>query len=250
MKVLILAAGYATRLYPRTRNFPKPLLKVNRKPIIQYLIEKLDKVDGISEVIVVTNSRFYRNFAQWKKKIKSRNPIVIVNDLTKTPQERLGAVGDMDLVFRKNDFEDDFLVLGGDNFFQEPLGAFVKASLKNSPSITLGVRDIGNKLEASHFGVVSLGRNNLVTNFQEKPKKPGTSLIAMCLYYFPKQSLGLIREYLKGPKNSCDAAGSYIRWLTKRSRVYSFGFKNFWFDIGHIYTYEKVKRLAKGEIAS
>jgi glucose-1-phosphate thymidylyltransferase len=250
MKVLILAAGYGTRLYPRTKNFPKPLLKVNRKPIIQYLIDKLDSIDGISEVIVVTNARFYKNFTDWKKRVKARNRIVIANDLTKTPHDRLGAIGDMDFVFEKNDFDDDFLVLGGDNFFQEPLGGFIKAALKNRPFVTIGVRDIGNRLEAGHFGVVGLAGNNLVKNFQEKPKNPKTSLIAMCLYYFPRQSLGLIKEYLKDPRNSRDAAGSYIKWLTKEYRVYGFRFKNFWFDIGHIYTYEKAKRLAKGEIVS
>jgi glucose-1-phosphate thymidylyltransferase len=246
MKVLILAAGYGTRLYPHTKNFPKPLLKVNRKPIIQYLTDKLENISGISKIIVVTNGRFFNNFANWQKGLKLRNKICIINDLTRSPKDKLGAIGDMFLVFDKEGFDDDYLVLGGDNFFDEPLGDFVFSAKEKAPAITIGVCDIKNKQEARHYGVVSLSRNNRIVSFQEKPAHPKSSIIAMCLYYFPKKTVGLIKKYLADPKNSKDAVGSYINWLSKNKTVYGFIFRDAWFDIGHVHTYNKIKELTKG----
>ena len=130
MKALILAAGYATRLYPYTKNFPKPLLEVNQKPIIEYLTEKLEGLPGLSEILVVTNGRFYPYFEKWKKTLKTGKKIRIVNDLTQSPEDRLGAIGDMNFVFGKFGFNDDYLVIGGDNFFQEPLSKFVREASK------------------------------------------------------------------------------------------------------------------------
>ncbi len=250
MKALILAAGYATRLYPYTKNFPKPLLEVNKKPIIDYLVAKLEKVTGLSEIIVVTNSRFFHNFESWRKDLKSSKKIRIFNDRTQSPRDRLGAIGDMNFVFFKAGFNEDYLVIGGDNFFKEPLSRFVARSKANPGSVTIGVCDIKKKSEASNYGVVKLDRSGRVTDFQEKPPRPASSLVAMCLYYFPRSQVGLIRDYLKDPANNSDAAGAYIGWLTKREKVSAVVFRNYWVDIGHIQTYEKVSKITKtkGEI--
>jgi glucose-1-phosphate thymidylyltransferase len=67
MKCIILAAGYATRLYPLTKNKPKPLLDVAGKPILEHILEKVSKVTDINEVFIVTNDRFYPCFIEWKK---------------------------------------------------------------------------------------------------------------------------------------------------------------------------------------
>jgi glucose-1-phosphate thymidylyltransferase len=246
MKVLILAAGYATRLYPHTKNFSKPLLRINKKPIIEYLTDKLESIDGICEIIVVTNDRFFNDFRRWRDGLSRKNKVTIVNDLTRSPKEKLGAIGDMNLVFDKKRSADDFLILGGDNFFAEPLDGFILQARKNAPAITIGVCDIKNKKEAGNYGVVGLGRNSRIINFQEKPAHPESSLIAMCLYYFPRQALDFIKKYLDNPKNPKDAVGSYINWLSKNKTVYAFIFKSFWFDIGHLHTYKKVKELTKG----
>ncbi len=246
MKILILAAGYGTRLYPYTKNFPKSLLKVNKKPIIQYLTDKLENINGISKIIVVTNGRFFNYFRNWEKGLNSRNKICIVNDLTRSPKDKLGAIADMNLVFDKEGCADDFLVLGGDNYFFEPLDDFVLQAQRKTPAISIGVCDIKNKQEARHYGVVSLSRNNRVVSFQEKPAHPESSLIAMCLYYFPKKTVGLIKKYLNDPRNSKDAVGSYINWLSKNKTVYGFIFKDAWFDIGHVHTYNRIKELTKG----
>jgi glucose-1-phosphate thymidylyltransferase len=247
MKVLILAAGYGTRLYPYTKNFPKPLLEVNKKPIIGYLADKLSVIPGISKIIVVTNARFFDNFMDWREGLKQRGKIKVFNDLTLTPKEKLGAIGDMDLVFKTEGFDDDFLVIGGDNFFKEPLDGFISYARKRKNAVTIGVCDIKDKKEARNFGVVSLDRMGLVKQFQEKPARPASSLIGMCLYYFPKGRNILIKKYLRDPKNPKDAAGSYIKWLSINTKVYGFVFKDSWFDIGRIDTYNKVKQITKGD---
>jgi glucose-1-phosphate thymidylyltransferase len=245
MKALILAAGYATRLYPYTKNFPKPLLEVNKKPIIEYLIEKLEELSGLSEILVVTNGRFCSYFKKWKKTLKNRKKIRIINDLTQSPEDRLGAIGDMNFVFNKLGFNDDYLVIGGDNFFEETLGKFVGSASKNPEAVTIGVCDIKNKAEARRYGVVAINKNRRINEFWEKPAKPKSSLVAMCLYYFPASQVGYIREYLSDPANHSDAAGAYIGWLTRNKRVNAVVFKNYWVDIGSIHTYEKVNKITK-----
>ena len=112
MKSLILAAGYGTRLYPYTKNYPKSLLKVNNRPIIEYLLDKLEGLNDLSKILIVTNDRFYKHFDDWRQKLKIKNRVKIVNDCTQTVEEKLGAIRDMELVFREEGFSEDFLVLG------------------------------------------------------------------------------------------------------------------------------------------
>jgi glucose-1-phosphate thymidylyltransferase len=245
MKALILAAGYATRLYPYTKNFPKPLLEVNQKPIIEYLTEKLEKLSNLSEILVVTNGRFCPYFEKWKKTLKTRKKIRIINDLTQSPEDRLGAIGDMNFVFGKAGFKDDYLVIGGDNFFKEPLAKFVATARKNSRAVTIGVCDIKKRSEARSYGVVKLDKKRRISEFWEKPAEPKSSLVAMCLYYFPASQVGFIKEYLSDPNNHSDAAGAYIGWLTKNKNVRAVVFKNYWIDIGSIQTYKKVNKISK-----
>ncbi|MFH0827757.1 MAG: nucleotidyltransferase family protein [Candidatus Omnitrophota bacterium] len=243
MKALILAAGYATRLYPYTKNFPKPLLEIDNKPIIEYLVEKLNRLDCFSEIIIVTNARFYSHFEKWKKNLKYRGKIRLINDLTRNSRDRLGAVGDMNLVFNKAGCDDDYLVIGGDNFFQEALSGFVKQAKGQPEAVTIGVCDVKKKSKARNYGVVKIGKDNRVVNFWEKPARPQSSLVAMCLYYFPCSQVGLIKEYQGNPAHSLDAAGAYIGWLIKQyNNVKGVLFKDYWVDIGDIHTYEKVSK--------
>ena len=245
MKVLILAAGYGTRLYPRTRYFPKPLLKVGNKPMINYLLKNIEKLNGISRIIVVTNDRFFKQFKDWGKSLNMRYPIHIVNDLTQSPEDKLGAIGDMHFVFNHEGFNENFLVLGGDNLFKGSLVDFMHFAKSKQPSVSVGVFDIKNKTQARHYGVVRLDRKNRIIEFSEKPSRPKSSLVAMCLYYFPQGKARLIEEYLQDSLNSRDTTGSFIDWLSGEDKVYGFKFCDFWFDIGHAHTYQKVERLFK-----
>ena len=245
MKVLILAAGYGTRLYPYTRNYPKPLLKIKKKPIINYLLDKIKELDGITGIIVVTNDRFFKQFRAWKDSLKRKFPIRIINDLTTSPQDRLGAVGDMYFTFDKEGFTGDFLVMGGDNFFKGSLLDFMHFARGKHPFVTVGLFDIEDKHQACHYGVVSIDKKNRIVKLCEKPSRPKSSLVAMCLYYFPQGKLRLIKRYLENPSNSRDTTGTYISWLSAKDKVYGFKFSNFWFDIGHLHTYKKVENLLK-----
>ena len=247
MKVLILAAGYGTRLYPHTKYSPKPLLEIDKRPIINHLLDKLEELNDISRIVVVTNDRFFKHFQIWKDSIKTKYPICLLNDLTTNPQDKLGAIGDMHFAFSKEGFVDDFLVLGGDNLFKGSLFDFIHFAERKSPYTTIGLFDIKNKRDACHYGVVSLDRENRIVELCEKPSKPKSSLVAMCLYYFPKEKVQLIEEYINNPLNCRDTAGTYINWLSSEDKVYGFIFKDSWFDIGHIDIYKKAKKALKNK---
>jgi glucose-1-phosphate thymidylyltransferase len=240
MKALILAAGYATRLYPITRKYPKSLLEVNGQPIINHIIDSLRPEKDIDEIIVITNSKFLNFFKKWKSGFCTKIKLTLIDDETEDNETRLGAIGDMDFAIEKNRIKDDLLVIGGDNLFGKEVVDFLKfAKEKRNPSI--GVYDIKDLSSATHYGVVNLDRFKRIINFQEKPKRPRSSLVAMCLYYFPRENLSLIKGYLGNRSKSSDATGLYIDWLRKKLPVYGFVFKSFWFDIGSHQSYNHAK---------
>lgn len=242
MKVLILAAGYGTRLYPQTKNFPKPLLKIDNKPLITYLVEKTQELKGVSRIIVVCNNHFFWRFQAWKNRLRPKRPIRLLNDLSTSPQDKLGSIGDMYFSFRKENFRGDFLVLGGDNFFSDSLSGFVSFAKARKPAITIGLFDIRDKSKAKRFGVVSINKTARVVKFWEKPQRAATSLVATCLYYLPQEKISLIKKYLSRPGQSRDTAGSYIKWLIHRDKVYGYTFKNLWADIGNKDAYNALTR--------
>ena len=229
MKALILAAGYATRLYPLTKKYPKPLLEVKGRPIINYIIEKIELVSGIDEIYIVTNSKFISDFRKWAKTVKK---ITLVDDLTKDNQDRLGAIGDIQFVINKKKIREDLLVVGGDNLFSGSLQGFLDAAKKNIAPTGLGLYRLKRKNDASRYGVVKLDKLKRVISFMEKPAHPQSNLVAMCLYYIAKSYLNLINVYLHEEKRKTDATGSYIAWLKDKVDVYGYVFSGSWFDIG------------------
>jgi glucose-1-phosphate thymidylyltransferase len=232
MKALILAAGYATRLYPLTREYPKPLLLVKGRPIISYIVDKLNAVYAIDEIYVVTNSKFIRFFRSWKKSVKSPKKITLVDDRTKNNQDRLGAIGDINFVIEKKKVRDDLLVVGGDNLFSVSLKGFLGSARKNMRFVNIGLYRLKQQKDASRYGVAKLDNQKKVISFEEKPRHPQSCLVAMCLYFIPKDYLGLMREYIQGRKHKIDATGGYIAWLKDKVDVYGYIFKGYWFDIG------------------
>jgi len=232
VKALILAAGYATRLYPLTKKYPKPLLEVKGRPIIDYIIDKLGSLRGINEIYVVTNNKFIPDFRKWAKTVDSPKKITLVNDLSKSNQDRLGAIGDVDFVISQKKIREDLLVVGGDNLFNGSLKIFLAAAKRNIASVSLGLYRLKHKKDASRYGVVQLDKSKRVIGFKEKPRHPQSNLVAMCLYYIPKNHLNLINLYLQDGKRKTDATGSYIAWLKDRADVYGCIFSGSWFDIG------------------
>src|SRR3989338_4550703 len=197
MKALILAAGYGTRLYPLTINQPKPLLLVSNQPMINFVLKKVAEIKEIDEVFVVSNDKFFALFRHWAAKVESsfkHLKITVINDGSKSPKDRLGAIGDIHFVIEKRKVKEDLLVVGGDNLFNFGLKDFIKFALRHSPGVSLGLIDIRNKREATKFGVVDLDRSRRLKSFLEKPELPPSTLIAMCLYFLPVKSLQRIEE--------------------------------------------------------
>jgi glucose-1-phosphate thymidylyltransferase len=234
MKALILAAGYGTRLASVIKDTPKPLIPVGKRPLIDYVADQLTHIKSLSEIVVVSNNVFTPQFQKWAAGRSTRTcPIRIVNDMTNTPEERLGSVGDIRFVWQKETSLQDWLIIGGDNLFDGDLSCFVDYAISKSPAISIGVYDIHDIQAATKFGVLALDTDQKVVSFQEKPKEPASSLITMCLYYFPQQTIGYLGEYLSESK-AVDAAGSYIKWLSEKKNVYGFQFSGKWYDIGSI----------------
>jgi len=244
LKALILAAGYATRLYPLTKDFPKPLLEVDGRPIISYILDKISRIRDIDEVFIVTNSKFYPVFKNWLSGFNFAGKITLVDDLTRSNKDRRGAIGDINFVLRKKRIKDDLLIIGGDNLFSSSLSGFIRFAASRKPSITIGVYRLKNLKDAVKYGVVKADRQGRITEFTEKPQRPDSRLVAMCLYYLPSARLELVKKYMDiAGKN--DATGRYIAWVNGMDRVYSFMFKGKWYDIGdHKYLNSAKKNFA------
>jgi len=243
MKALILAAGYATRLYPLTKDMPKPLLDVAGKPIIDYIIDKIKAVKAIDEVVIVSNNKFSAQFKAWlDNKPKETLKYKLVNDGSNTVEDRLGAVGDIDLSIKECAVKDDLLIVAGDNLFDFNLNDFIAFSRKNSPYHAICLYHDENQLtDLSRFGIVQVDSNSMVTDFEEKPKAPKSRFIATCVYFIPKQKVHLIDAYMK-QGNHRDTPGSYIKWLTKQDRVYGNVCNGTWFDLGDVDALKEASR--------
>jgi glucose-1-phosphate thymidylyltransferase len=240
MKVIILAAGYATRLYPLTLEQPKSLLDIGNKKMIEYIISKIDQVKQVNEIFIVSNDKFYNNFLEWAQNYKSRKPIKIINDGTKSNQDRLGAVGDIRYVIEAEKIDDDVLVIAGDNLFEFSLKDFYDF-FEEKNSCVVALYDIKEKEKASKkFGVVLIDNTNKIIEFEEKPAEPKTSLVSTACYIFSKEDMSLLKKCLD-ESVALDNLGDFIKWLIKKKDVYGFVFDDMWFDIGSPEQLEEVK---------
>ncbi len=243
MKVIILAAGYATRLYPLTLDTPKCLLSVGGQSILDALCHKISALGEVDEVIVITNAKFYGKLKSWKKKAPLRVPVRILNDGTLSNETRLGAIGDLSFAIKECGIHDDILMLASDNLFEEDLQGFLEFSIKNKGAVSVALHDIRDpKLAANRYGVLEVNAEKEVVSIEEKPAHPKSSLIGMGVYYFPKSTLEWVREYLKD-KEAKDAPGHYIRWLVGRVKIFGFTFSGMWYDIGDLAALEEANKI-------
>lgn len=228
MKVVVLAAGYATRLQPLTDTIPKPLLPVGGRPIVDWILENARAVPEIDAVHLVTNSRFAGQFGVWAAPLD----VVVHDDGTSTNEDRLGAVGDLQLAIERGGIDDDLLVVAGDNLFDYRLGDFVAAWRRHEAASAVAVYDCGDLELATHYGVVELGEDDRIEYFIEKPDDPPSTLAATATYLYPRAHLPFIRRYLD-EGHAPDQAGSLVAWLYSREPVYGYRFAGEWFDIGN-----------------
>ena len=231
MEAIILAAGYATRLYPLTKDKPKPLLEIGGKPIIERIMKKLFGIDSLSGIYIITNSKFEKHFRQWLKGFSAEKPIEIINDGTTSNDDRLGALGDINYAISVKNIDSDILVIAGDNLFELNLAEAANYFRKRNSNVIVlhDVKDIGL---AKQYGIVEV-ENELVTNFEEKPASPKSTLASTGIYFFQRRTIGLIKKYL-AQGNNPDKTGNFIEWLYKREKVHSFVTDRKWYDIGSL----------------
>ena len=230
MKAIILAAGYATRLYPLTENFPKPLLPVGGKAILDWLVE--DLWDSVEQFIVVTNHKFVREFEKWAESRK----IVVIDDGTETNETRLGAVKDIQLA--AEGLKDDVLVMAGDNVLTFSLVPFISYGKASGTSCVMCHEE--NRLAAlQKTAVITTDPEGLITSYEEKPREPKGNLAVPPFYYFRAEDLARIQEALE---DGCgyDAPGSFAAWLSTTTPMHAWKMPGVRYDIGDLESYRKV----------
>lgn len=244
MKVIILAAGYATRLYPLTLTQPKPLLPVAGQPMIDYVLDNLAPIGGLDKVFVVTNAKFAGHFERWAADYRTaKQPLdfEVINDGSTDDSNKLGAIGDLNLVLTRKSLDDDLVVVAGDNLFSEPLTGFGRLC-RGLTSPVLGVYDVGTLEQAKKYGVVEVDDGGRIISFVEKPPQPQSTLIGIALYYYPRVCLPLIRQYV-AEGNNPDQPGRLIQWLYPRMPVLTWPVPGLWYDIGSKETLEEANRI-------
>ena len=241
MKCIILAAGYATRLYPLTKNTAKPLLKVGDKSILDHIIEKVERVEVVNEVFIVTNDKFYPDFVHWALGYRGKKSIKVINDETTTNDNRLGAIADIQYVIDDVELDDDLLVLAGDNLFDFELVDFVEF-YERTGADCITTHELDDVEEIKRTGVIELNENGIVTSFEEKPKEPKSNLAVPPFYIYERETVPLIAQYLAEGENP-DAPGNFIPWLVERKDVYAYQFTGKRYDIGTVESYEKVQGM-------
>ncbi|MAE42542.1 hypothetical protein CMO93_02115 [Candidatus Woesearchaeota archaeon] len=242
MDAILLVAGYAIRLYPLTENTPKPLLKVAGKPIVEHILTKLEQIDEINKIYIVTNDKFESHFTKWLHNFDAKKPIEIINDGTKTNEDRLGALGDINYIIKNKNIERDLIVVAGDNLFELELQEVVNIFKKtNHNSIVL--HDVKDLELAKHYGVVEV-KDKIVTHFEEKPTSPKSTLVSTGIYLFPKTTIDLIEKYIVQGNNP-DKTGDFIEWLHKRENIYAYVTDKIWYDIGSLEQLEQANKNFK-----
>ncbi|MFY9622601.1 MAG: nucleotidyltransferase family protein [Pyrinomonadaceae bacterium] len=244
MKLIVLAAGYATRLYPLTLNQPKPLLPVAGRPMIEHVLDCLKPIKEIDHVYVVTNEKFSGHFEEWANQYEADHaglPITVVNDHSTDDSNKLGAIGDMHLVITQTNIDDDILVVAGDNLFSKPLEGFSEfCKARNAP--VLGVYDVGDFKEVKKYLAIEVDQEDRIIFANEKPENPKSTLIGIALYFYPGWSLASINQYF-AEGNNPDQPGLLIQWLYPRKSVYVWRVPGIWFDIGSSETLEQASDI-------
>jgi glucose-1-phosphate thymidylyltransferase len=244
VKLIALGAGYATRLYPLTLNQPKPLLPVAGKPMIEHVLDNLATVGGLDHIFLVTNDKFATHFSVWSEEFQRAHaglPITIINDRSTDDSNKLGAIGDIDLVLRSAEIDDDVIIVGGDNLFSISLEEFGDYSRERNTPV-LGVYDVGHLEEIKKYNAIEIDSEGRITFFEEKPAHPKSTLTGIALYFYPKWTLPLIRQYL-AEGNNPDQPGRLVQWMYQRTPFYVWRVPGIWFDVGSKETLEEANRI-------
>ncbi|MBR4961228.1 MAG: nucleotidyltransferase family protein [Clostridia bacterium] len=242
MKCLILAAGYATRLYPLTENFPKPLLLVGEKTILDWLVDDLASSGKIDAFIVVSNHRYVGSFEEWSR-TKTQN-ITVLDDGSTENDNRLGAVKDIQFAVERCQIDEDLLVIAGDNVLDFSLNRLLEYAEEKKTSCILRYYENDEK-KLPRCGVVTVAEDDLVLEMTEKSPTPATHWCCPPFYYYIRKDVHRVRE---GIESGCgtDAPGSYLSWLCGQTRIHAMVMPGSRYDIGNMESYRHVQTVYKG----
>lgn len=243
MKCLILAAGYATRLYPLTENFPKPLLEVAGKTILDWLIDDMARTGLVDEYIVISNHKFAHIFEEWAA-AHDKVKITVLDDGTTSNDNRLGAVRDIQFAIEQLHLDDDLLVMAGDNLLDFSMGEFIRYAADKKATCVMSYY-VADKARLQKSGVAELDADRRIVSMVEKPAEPKSNWCVPAFYCYTREDSHLIS---KGIECGCgvDAPGSFIAWLAGQTAVYAWEMPGKRYDIGNLESYEEVKRVYKG----
>lgn len=238
MKCLILAAGYATRLYPLTENFPKPLLEVGGKTILDWLVDDIDTAGLVDEYVVISNHKYAHHFTAWAQKKNAK--ITVVDDGTSSNETRLGAVKDIQFAIAQLGLDDDMLVIAGDNVLDFSLTQFIRYAVEKNTSCIMRYFEPSEQ-KLTKCGVVQIDENDRILDMAEKPAQPKSHWCCPPFYYYTRQDTRLVA---KGIESGCgtDAPGSYIAWLCTQTPVHAMEMPGKRYDVGNLESYEKIRK--------
>jgi glucose-1-phosphate thymidylyltransferase len=243
---IVLAAGYATRLYPLTIDRAKSLLPVHGRPIIDYIVDEMNTIDDLREILVISNHRFAAQFAEWAaaRNAASNNgepPILVLDDGTTSEDDRLGAIGDIQFCIDKRQIDDELLIIAGDNLFTYRLrDAWLHYRQFGDDMVLARHMPVGEDLH--RYAIAELDQDGLVIDLVEKPAQPKTNIAVFATYFYRQASVPLIAQYLR-EGNKPDAPGNFPAWLYKREKLRCYLFDGVCIDIGTPESYAEVESI-------
>ena len=252
MVAIILAAGYATRLYPINLNTPKALLEIGGKTMLDHIVDKIGGIGDIARTVIVSNDKFYDCFIEWKDKRRAagknndigkncksickyicnanNQELIILNDGTTSEQTRRGAIGDIQFVIETLSLDDEAIIIAGDNFFTFQL-ADLYNFYRQVGADCISVKKIADRGALNHLGVAVLGPGNRVLDFEEKPHNPKSDFAVYATYIYRRDTMPLFKVYLD-EGNPKDAPGNFPAWLCKKKHVAAYIFDGECYDVG------------------
>lgn len=242
MKCLILAAGYATRLYPLTENFPKPLLKVGEKTILDWLVDDMDASGAVDEYVVISNHKYAHHFDAWSRRKSCQ--VTVLDDGTSSNETRLGAVRDIQFAIDALKLDDDMLVIAGDNVLDFSLTRFIDYAKAKGTSCVMRYYE-AREDRLRKCGVAEINESDLILTLEEKPTQPKSHWCTPPFYFYIREDARRVKD---GIAQGCgtDAPGSFIAWLCTQTRVHSMEMPGSRYDIGNLESYQQVQENYRG----
>lgn len=239
MEAVILAGGFAKRLWPLTKDTPKPLLEVGGRPILEWVLEKVLALET-RRVYISINRKFEPAFREWLSSFKEKGRVELVVEPAMSEGEKFGAIAAWQYLIEQKGVKDELISVSGDNLFEFGLEGLVELS-REEKAVAFGLFDVERPELARKYGIVELDQEGKVVSFEEKPENPRSTLASTGIYVFPEEKLALIKEYLE-QGGSPDQPGRFLAWLHKKEPVFGKVFLERWIDIGSLEELERARK--------